>query len=711
MSLGFFAKFIAGGAINEQKKTRSAEKVPECERNQLKTQVKTSRGFARPYGATPSPEGVNFSLFSKHADHVSLCLFHPGETSPFVEIPLDPQTNRTGSVWHLFVHNLPLQSLYGYRVSGPYEPEIGHLFDNRVVLLDPYAKQSASTSGWGQSNPFDGNNYFPGALSPPSHFNWEGDTFPRLPLRDLIIYEMHVRGFTQDPSSGAREKGKFLGIIEKIPYLKSLGVNAVELLPIYEFNELDNNRINPETEERLWNYWGYSTINFFSPMNRYGTSPESTLNEFRTLVKEFHANGIEVILDVVYNHTAEGNQEGPTLSFKGLENSVYYMLGPNGSFLNFSGCGNTFNCNNPIVRKLILDSLRYWVVETHVDGFRFDLASILTRSADGIPLAVPPLVEAITQDPILADTKLIAEAWDAGGLYQVGSFPAFGRWAEWNGKYRDDVRSFIKGTDGNSGIFATRISGSEDLYGEGRQPYHSINYVSCHDGFTLADLVAYNEKHNHSNGENNQDGDNNNLSWNCGVEGESQDPAILTLRERQRKNFHVAVMISHGVPMIQMGDEYGHTKKGNNNTWSHDSRINWFQWDTLEQNQPFFRFYQMMIALRKEHPILSRSRFPGSKDVTWHGIEPGRANWSGDNRFIACSLPDHLNGYTLYIAFNAYHEETTAHLPWRDHPWHRLVYTFLPSPEDILPCDQAVQITGKTFTLAPYSALILKSRN
>ncbi len=670
---------------------------------------KTSRGCAQPFGATFFSHGVNFALFSKHADHVSICIFPPGKSTPCCEIPLNPSIHKTGDVWHVFVHDLPSDYCYGYRVAGPYNLQIGQCFDNRVILLDPYAKQIASPQQWGKERPPSRSYPYPAGAAPIEPFNWEGDVLPRIPARDLIIYEMHVRGFTQDPSSDVQDRGTFLGIIEKIPHLKSLGINAVELMPIHEFNEMENLLKDPHTGEKLYNYWGYSTINFFFPMNRYGTGREHTLTEFKTLVKELHAHGIEVILDVVYNHTAEGNGHGQTISFKGLENSVYYMLGPDGTYCNFSGCGNTFNCNNPIVRDLIRDSLRYWVTETHVDGFRFDLASILTRGQDGTPLRNPPLIEALNQDPILANTKLIAEAWDAAGLYQVGSFPAFGRWAEWNGRYRDDVRQFIKGTDGSCGNFATRISGSEDLYGEDRHPSHSINFITSHDGFSLADLVSYNEKHNRANGENNQDGDNNNISWNCGFEGPTDDQSILMLRERQRKNFHVALMISQGVPMILMGDEYGHTKLGNNNTWGHDSRLNWFQWDNLNSNPSFYRFYSMMIQMRKAHPILTRSRFLGPKDVTWHGIEPHQIDWSAENRFISCTLPDTLSNYTLYIAFNAFHEELTVVLPEREKPWHRHVYTFLPSPEDIVAENESVEITSPSFTFAPYSALILKS--
>lgn len=666
-------------------------------------------GFPHPYGVTRCPEGMNFALFSKHAWDVSLCLFEPDAEHPLCEIPLDNAIHKTGDVWHIFVYDLPLNYQYGYRVGGPYNPLQGQYFDNRQVLLDPYAKQVASPMKWGSGKRRDSTHIHKGMVFPFESFDWEGDKHPRIPQRDLIIYEMHVRGFTQDPSSQATDPGSFAGIIEKIPYLKSLGVNAVELMPLYEFNELGNQLCNPENGEPLYNYWGYSTVNFFSPMNRLGSGNKNVLTEFKELVKALHANGIEVILDVVYNHTSEGNRNGPTISFKGLENSTYYMLAPDGEYYNFSGCGNTFNCNHPVVREMIRDSLRYWVTEMHVDGFRFDLASILVRSHDGIPLANPPIIEAIARDPILANTKLIAEAWDAGGLYQVGSFPSMGVWAEWNGKFRDDVRTFIKGTDGAIGTFATRITGSEDLYGKGRTPLQSINFITAHDGFTLADLVAYNEKHNLLNGEENRDGDNNNLSWNCGVEGATDKTAINTLRERQRKNFHATLMVSQGVPMILMGDEYGHTKLGNNNTWGHDSRLNWFQWDTLEKEQSFFRFYSMMIAFRKAHPILISSRFLGSKDITWHGIEPEKADWSGPSRFLACSLRDAINHYTLYMAFNASHEEVEAQLPPMEKPWRRYVYTFLPAPEDILEDKDAQEVKGKSFTIAPYSVLILKS--
>lgn len=669
----------------------------------------TDRGFPHPYGAIKYKEGFNFSVFSKHATHLSLCLFDGKTNELTCEIPLHAQKHRSGHVWHIFVKNLPDDSLYGYRVDGPYDPFKGHYFDNRAILLDPYAGRVVGTTKWGESPSLKDSQIHLGAVHPFEPFDWGEDAHPNIPLKDLIIYEMHVRGLTQDPSSSVTHRGKFLGIIEKIPYLKSLGVNAIELLPLFEFNETESVFINPKTSEPLYNYWGYSTVNFFSPMLRYGTDKGNVLNEFKTLVKALHANGIEVILDVVFNHTAEGDKQGPIFSFKGFENPVYYMLAPNGEYYNFSGCGNTVNCNHPVVREFIRDSLRYWVTEMHVDGFRFDLASILVRSHDGIPLANPPLIEAITLDPILANTKLIAEAWDAGGLYQVGSFPAMGIWSEWNGKYRDHIRRFIKGTDGEVGNFATRVAGSEDLYGKGRLPTHSTNFITAHDGFSLADLVSYNEKHNEENGEENRDGTNENDSWNCGVEGPTDDADILALRERQMKNYHTALMTSQGVPMILMGDEYGHTKQGNNNSWGHDSRMNWFQWDTLEKKQSFFRFYSRMIAFRKKHPVLTRSRFLGPEDIQWHGIEPLKANWGAKSRFIAFSLNDKFNHYALYVAFNASFETTKITLPKEKAPWHQVVYTALASPEDIAEEGDAKQVTTETFELVPYSALILKA--
>lgn len=665
----------------------------------------TSRGFPLPYGPSTHQDGVNFALFSRHAKAVSLCIFEPKNESILSEIPLDPDINKTGDIWHIFVREVPHHYEYGYRIDGYYDPLKGFYYDKRFIVADPYCKLISNKANWGEkSSLFD---LRKGTIAPKEPFHWGDDKHPNIPANELIIYEMHVRGFTIDSSSQCQNPGTFLGIIEKIPYLKSLGINAIELMPIFCFDEMQNPYKNPKTSQNLYQYWGYSTINFFTPMNLYGVDKQHVINEFKTMVKELHTHGIEVILDVVYNHTAEGNQKGPMFSFKGIENPVYYMLGPNGEYYNFSGCGNTFNCNHPLVRDFIRDSLRYWVLEMHVDGFRFDLASTLTRSYDGIPLERPPLIEMISVDPILSHTKLIAEVWDAGGLYQVGSFPAMGVFAEWNGVYRDGVRRFLKGTDGSLGNFATRLSGSEDLYGRGRSPMHSINFITSHDGFTLNDLVSYNQKHNEENGEENRDGANDNESWNCGFEGDTKDEKILTLRQRQMKNFHVALMVSQGVPMIFMGDEYGHTKKGNNNSWGHDCRLNWFQWDTWEKNQGFFQFYTKMIAFRKKHPVLMHSTFLKDNEVKWLNKEAQIQNWTSKERFLAMILTDKKNNYELYIAFNAQFNDLQIQIPKENTPWLKIVDTFQSSPQDFLDETQAVPIAD-TLKLPSYSSLILK---
>jgi isoamylase len=668
-----------------------------------------SHGYPLPFGVSKHTHGMNFSVFSKHATAVCLCLFKPQEELPCVEIALDPKKNKTGDVWHIFVESIPEDYCYGYRVDGPYDPLKGYYFDKRAILLDPFAKSVVSSNVWGSLHGNPKEHITRGVVYPVRAFDWGQDAPPNIPLKDLIIYEMHVRSFTQDPSSKVAHAGTFLGMIEKIPYLKSLGVNAVELMPIHEFSENDNINKTPEGKS-LYQYWGYSTVNFFSPMNRFGTNPNTTIDEFKMLVKELHANGIEVILDVVYNHTSEGNQSGPMVSYKGLENPTYYLLGPNGEYYNFSGCGNTFNCNNPAVQELIHESLRYWVTEMRVDGFRFDLASVLVRDHDGIPLANPPIVQRISLDPVLSSTKLIAEAWDAGGLYQVGSFPGYGRWAEWNGRYRDEVRRFLKGTDRELGNFATRLTGSEDLYGKGRFPYHSINFITAHDGFTLRDLVSYNQKHNEGNGENNRDGTNDNESWNCGAEGPTEDPAIIELRERQMRNFHVALMVSQGVPMILMGDEYGHTRNGNNNSWCQDDRLNWFQWDTLEKNGAFFRFYQKMIAFRKAHPALCNKSFLKDKDITWHGKDYFKPDWNPKNRLIAFTLHDVENNYSLYVAFNAHFEHISFRVPAGDAaiPWKIIVDTSKASPEDFVDEEKAAIHLLPNYILPPHSTLIMK---
>lgn len=642
----------------------------------------TEKGSPLPLGISKRAGEVNFSLFSEHATEVRLCLFSLGAETPFFEAPLF----QTGFLWHLGVHGLPEEGQieYGYRVEGPNDPQKRQLYDASKVLLDPYAKEMNTLHIWGKEE------YSPrGKVAFPPPFDWENTLPPRIAMENLVIYEMHVRGLTIDPSSLSAHPGMFLGILDKIPHFLKLGINAIELMPIHEFNE---------SESPQKNYWGYSTVNFFSPMNRYAKA--SALQEFKTMVRELHKHKIEVFLDVVYNHTAEGAPgKGPTYSLRGIDNQVYYLE------KDFSGCGNTMNANHPVAARMIIDSLHYWVKEMHVDGFRFDLASALTRDEQGQPLREPPLIEAITYDPTLCDVKLIAEAWDAHGLYQVGSFPAWGRWAEWNGKYRDVVRRFIKGTDGQVGEFARVLCGSEDLYGETRDPYHSINFITAHDGFTLRDLVSYQEKHNEANGEENRDGANNNESWNCGVEGETHNHQIVQLREQQMRNFHAALMISLGIPMILMGDEYGHTRGGNNNTWCQDNALNWFLWKELDRASAFFRFYTLMIAFRHRHAALRRTTFYTLKDIAWHGHEPLQPNWGPESRFIAFS---HDN---LYIAFNAHFDKAPLHLP---HPpphkkWYRVVDTALKPPEDILEEPALHAPLKHTYNMAPHSAFIAEA--
>ncbi|MBO1351642.1 MAG: glycogen debranching protein GlgX [Hormoscilla sp. GUM202] len=633
-----------------------------------------------PFGATIVPSGINFSIFSSHATSCTLVLFKKDAEAPIAEIPF-PEEFRIGNVYCMVVFDLDYENIeYGYRMDGPNNFHEGHWFDKSKILMDPYAKIIGGRDVWGVTPDWN-DIYHHRARVAFDDFDWEDDRPLEIPSEDNIIYEMHVRSFTRHPSSGVKEnhQGTFAGLRNKIPYLKELGVNAVELMPIYEFDEFENSRPNPETGETLYNYWGYSTVGFFAPKAGYAATGKlgMQVDELKTLVKALHKNGIEVILDVVFNHTAEGNENGPYISFRGIDNKTYYMLTPEGYYYNFSGCGNTLNCNNPIVRNIVLDCLRYWASEYHIDGFRFDLASILGRDPWGAPLANPPLLETLAFDPILAKCKLIAEAWDAGGLYQVGSFPAFGRWAEWNGKYRDGIRKFLKG-DGTVGSLAQCLQGSPDLYAwEGRGPATSINFITAHDGFTLMDMVSYNGKHNEANGENNNDGSNDNDSWNCGWEGPTADGGINALRHRQVKNAIAMLMVSQGVPMMLMGDEMGRTKHGNNNTYCHDNELNWLDWTLLERNTDIFNFVKHCIAFRKAHPVL-RNRYhfqnrdyvgSGYADITWHGTQAWNADWSDSSStlaFMLCgkhakegTVPDNY----IYVAINMHWE---AH--WFDIP-------------------------------------------
>ena len=691
---------------------------------------KLRRGKPFPFGATLVPGGVNFSIFSSNATSCTLVLFKKHAAQPMVEIPF-PEEFRIGNVYCMVVFDLDYENLeYGYRMDGPNDFAAGQWFDQTKILADPYGKIMGGRDVWGVLPDWN-DIYQHRSRIVFDDFDWEDDRPLEIEPEDQIIYEMHVRSFTRDASSGikAKHQGTFAGIRDKIPYLKELGVNAIELMPIFEFDEFENSRINPETGEMLLNYWGYSTVDFFAPKAGYAATGKLGMqaDELKALVKELHKNGIEIILDVVFNHTAEGNEQGPTISFRGIDNKTYYMLTPEGYYFNFSGCGNTLNCNNPIVRNLVLDCLRYWAEEYHIDGFRFDLASILGRDPWGFPLANPPLLETLAFDPILAKCKLIAEAWDAGGLYQVGSFPAYGRWAEWNGKYRDTLRKFIKG-DATVGEMAQRLQGSPDLYAwEGRAPATSINFITAHDGFTLMDLVSYNGKHNQANGENNNDGDNSNESWNCGWEGETDDPAINALRRRQIKNALAILMVSQGVPMILMGDELGRTKQGNNNTYCHDNQLNWLNWQLLETNIDLFRFFKHCIAFRKAHPVLrNRHHFQnqdyvgsGYADITWHGTQAWHADWSPDSRTLAFMLcgkharQGTLSDNYIYVAMNVHWQAHWFELPSlpTGMNWHVFANTGTTSPEDIWQPGTEPQLENQTgMLLGDRSVVILVGR-
>jgi isoamylase len=686
-------------------------------------------GRALPFGATFVPGGVNFAISSRYATACSLVLFRKGEREPMAEIPF-PDEFRIGNVFTMIVFDLDFENVeYAYRMEGPFDPAAGHRFDPTALLLDPYAKAIGGRDVWRQAP--DWTDPYPHrARLVPDDFDWEADRALEIPTEDLVIYELHVRSFTAHPSSKVRAPGTFAALVQKIPYLKSLGVNAVELMPVYEFDEWENSRMDQQSGEQLLNYWGYSTVGFFAPKAGYAATGRfgMQVDEFKTLVKEMHRNGIEVILDVVFNHTAEGNEHGPTLSFRGIDNKSYYMLTPEGYYFNFSGTGNTLNCNNPIVRNMVLDCLRYWAAEYHVDGFRFDLAAILGRDQNGAPLVNPPLLESLAYDPILAKCKLIAEAWDAGGLYQVGSFPSFGRWAEWNGQYRDAARDFLKGDTGKVGAMAQRFQGSPDLYGwAARGAAASINFITCHDGFTLADLVSYNEKHNEANGEGNMDGSNDNGSWNCGAEGPTDDPGVIALRQRQMRNAIAMLLVSQGVPMLLMGDEMGRTQHGNNNAYCHDSPLSWLDWDLLEANTDLFRFVQRAIAFRKAHPVLrNRMHFrnydyagSGYPDISWHGVRAWQADWSASSRTIAFLLCGHHGRGGLerddfiYAAFNMYWDALPYELPQLPPglSWHVFANTSVPPPGDACePGSEPLVEDQRVFLMGGRSVAILVGR-
>lgn len=634
---------------------------------------KVRPGFFDLNGASEFSCGVNFTVHTSHGTSCDLLLFHPDEEEPYAVIPF-PESYKIGDVYSMIVYDLKAEEFeYAYRVDGPYDEKKGLLFDKTKILLDPYAQAVAGQQVWGKKRT---RTYHAKVVR--DTFDWGVQPQSSREMSDLIIYELHVRGFTQHSSSGVKHPGTFAGLKEKIPYLKELGINAVELMPIFEFDEMINAR---EVDgKQLVEYWGYNTVGFFSPNASYAAAEEvnNEGTELKELIREFHENGIEVILDVVFNHTAEGNEQGPFFSFKGFDNNIYYLLTPEGHYYNFSGCGNSLNCNHPVVQQMILECLRHWTVHYRVDGFRFDLASILGRDEDGMPMNNPPLLRSLAYDPLLRNVKLIAEAWDAGGLYQVGNFPASKRWAEWNGQYRDTMRGYLKGNFWEANSAAWRICGSGDLYGgyysEGNNNYAGynscINFLTCHDGFTLYDLYSYNNKHNEANGWDNTDGANDNRSWNCGMEGDTNDPEVLKLRYRMIRNACAILMCSRGTPMFFSGDEFGNTKFGNNNSYCQDNEISWIDWSLLKKNKELFEFFKFMIAYRKKHPVIRKkldNAVCGMEGMHAHDVNADRMEVSQNAKTLAVSFAGYdrkkCKDDLVYVAVNAYWEEVRITLP------------------------------------------------
>jgi glycogen operon protein len=677
-------------------------------------------GHSSPLGATVVNGGVNFSLYSRDATGVELVFFDQADDRRAARvIVLDPASNRTYYYWHVFVPGIQPGQIYGYRARGPYDPGQGTRFDHNKVLIDPYGRGVVVPKTYDRvAASQEGNNAATAMKSvvvDSSVYDWEGDAPLKRPSARTIVYEMHVRGFTRHPSSGVAEKkrGTYAGLIEKIPYLQQLGITAVELLPVFQFDAQD-------CPPGRTNYWGYAPVSFFAPHQAYSSrqDPLGPVDEFRDMVKAVHRAGIEVILDVVFNHTAEGDQRGPTQCFRGLDNNTYYILEQDRSrYANYTGTGNTLNANHPIVRRMIVDSLRYWVEEMHVDGFRFDLASILARDQSGCVMANPPVLWDIESDPSLAGTKIIAEAWDAAGLYQVGSFIG-DSWKEWNGRFRDDARSFFRGEDGSLARFADRMVGSPEIYGyERREPEQSVNFVTCHDGFTLNDLVSYNEKHNEANGEDNRDGADDNRSWNCGVEGPTDDPAVEKLRNRQVKNFLTATLLSIGMPMILMGDEVRRTQRGNNNAYCHDNELNWFDWTLLAKHADVHRFTALLNARRvlrdmdHERERLSLTQLIQRANKAWHGVKLHQPDWSPHSHSVAFSAEIRKEGHLVYIILNAYWEPLDFELPPNANrsanPWRRWIDTGLDSPQDIVPWQTAPSIPGYTYRAESRSVVVM----
>jgi len=687
---------------------------------------KFKKGSPHPLGAVKDEKGVNFSVFSLNATGIELLLFNKhDDPQPVQIINLDPKTNKTFHFWHAYVENLDAGMHYAYRVDGSKEINQGHRYNPNKVLIDPYAFGNTCNlfvQGDACGDIDNLNSSMRSVVIDLKDYDWEGDKPLNIPMNETIIYETHVGGFTKSKTAKVKNPGTFLAVIDKIPYLKKLGITAVEFLPVMQF---DDNTILKDSPDGypLVNYWGYSTISFFAPHPGFCVSPEegTHINEFRDMVKALHKAGIEVILDIVFNHTDEGNHQGPTYNFKGFDNSVYYHLVNNDKqyYMDYTGCGNTVNCNHPITEKLIVECLEFWVREMHVDGFRFDEASILSRGMDGNPVEYPPVLWNIELSEILADTKIIAEAWDAAGLYQIGYFPGY-RWAEWNGLFRDDIRKFIKGEAGIIGAVANRIGGSADLYESTRhEPINSINFLTAHDGFTLNDLVSYNEKHNWANGENNNDGINENISWNCGVEGETIDEGIERLRIKQIKNFATILLFSQGVPMIVAGDEIRRSQKGNNNTYCHDNELNWFDWESPKKNEEVFDFFCNMNKFRRKHSVIHRARFfDGSKnerelpDISWHGCKLFAPDWNDPNaRCLAFTLAGFNHEDDIHVMMNMFWEGLEFETPKvMGRNWYRVIDTSLSTGKDFMPEGKEIKIQEDSYIVSPRTIVALISK-
>ena len=693
------------------------------------TRYRVEAGRSHPLGAVPDADGVNFSLYAADATAVTLLLFDASDSSkPIETIELDPMVNRTFQFWHAYVRGATPGLHYVYRVDGPGDLHgSGYRYNRNKILLDPYAR-GVTKDLWNRARACDADDNVDcsmrGAVIEIGTYDWEGDQPLNRPMSQTVIYELHVGGFTKSPSSGVKNPGTFTGIVEKIPYLADLGVTAVELMPVFAFDESGIGGAAPEGTP-LSDYWGYNPLGFFSPHPGYCQSPAecSHIKDFRDMVKALHRAGIEVIIDVVFNHTTEGNQLGPMVCFKGLANESYYYLAPQDKqyYMDYSGCGNTLDCNHPMVEKLVRECLEFWVRELHVDGFRFDEGSVLSRGPDGSPMAYPPVLWDIELSETLADVKIIAEAWDAAGLYQVGTFPGGSRWAVWNGRYRDDIRRFVRGDGGLVGQVASRIAGSADLFQRfGQTPDNSINFVTAHDGFTLNDLVSYNTKHNEANGEGNRDGNNDNDSWNCGVEGTTDDPAIEELRKRQIKNFAAILLLSQGVPMIVVGDEITRTQRGNNNTYCQDNEISWFDWDLVQKNQEIFRFFKEMIAFRGRHPIVHRSTFftgevneRGLLDIAWHGCKLNLPGWfDSGSSVLAFTMGGFDGADDLHVMLNMSGQDLDFEMPpVLGRQWRRAVDTSLPSPLDVaLPGDEIEVKPDDSYRVNARSVVVLLSQ-